>query len=97
MTTTRRDCKLLLSLPDQSPSFVHGFEAGVLWQALSLGRAEDGAHLLLHEENEEVFRRIARHYGWAISFERKGNGQTNATITRGRPALRMVEPAKRKR
>jgi hypothetical protein len=77
---------LLVAFPDQSETFVLGFEAGQLFESMKFGPAD----LTMHAANEEVFRRIARHYGYDVEFEALGDGWSNAKFTRGRPKLHAV-------
>lgn len=78
---------LIVSFPDQSETFVLGFEAGQCWQRLEMGNAED---VTMHSENQEVFRRIARNYSYDVHFEPAGEGWSVAKFSRGRPKLRAV-------
>jgi hypothetical protein len=77
---------LLVAFPDQSETFVLGFEAGQLFEAMKYGPAD----LTMHTANEEVFRRIARHHGYDVDFERLGDGWSNASFARGKPKLKAV-------
>ena len=71
---------LVISFPDQSESFVNGFESGMFWEFLKSG----GVCLLtMHTANEEVFLRIARHYGRSVEFKRLGDGWSEAKVTTG--------------
>jgi hypothetical protein len=56
---------LIISFPDQSASFAHGFEAGKIWNDMQRG---DKAGLAYHTspENRELLRRMADHLGWHI-------------------------------
>lgn len=64
-----RNWGLLVSFPDQSQSFTHGFEAGLLWQRLRSGHEAEIENLTVHAENEEVMRRMALAEGWSCEFE----------------------------
>lgn len=55
---------LLVSFPDQSESFVNGFEAGALWQRL--GAEVEPIDTLLHVANLEVALRMATNLDWRI-------------------------------
>jgi len=58
---------LILAFPDESPSFAHGFEAGLLYQRLLAGETpiEDVAHA----ENREVVSRMAERCGYECRLE----------------------------
>lgn len=59
---------LIVSFPDQSASFVHGFEAGSLWQKMESGTVAEIA-VETHIENREVIARMADHLGWSYESE----------------------------
>lgn len=58
---------LAVSFPDQSASFVNGYEAGAMDQRMGAGETpiEDAC---VHTENEEVFRRLAEYRGYAVEW-----------------------------
>ena len=56
---------LIVSFPDESASFVNGFEAGALWNRLT-GGAEAEISLTTHTENREVIARMADAQGWDV-------------------------------
>lgn len=58
---------LIVSFTDESDSFVHGFEAGMIWQRLQSGEPEIFA--TIHTENAEVLRRMAAATGYALALE----------------------------
>lgn len=79
---------LLVAFPDQSESFTLGFEAGQCWERLEVGDIED---CTIHTENEEVVRRIARHFFYDVEFERTDvDGWSTVKFRRGRPRLQAV-------
>ncbi|RYD67465.1 MAG: hypothetical protein EOP83_02835 [Verrucomicrobiaceae bacterium] len=55
---------LVVSFEDQSPSFVNGFEAGMLWQQM---KTETKIAAATHTQNRETLRRMAIASGF--SFE----------------------------
>lgn len=84
---------LLVSFPDESDSFVHGFEAGQLWSVLDRGDVNPDGHLC-HAQNFEVIRRMARHFGYTVEFREDANCWATAVFTRGRrPTLTVVPDA----
>lgn len=85
------DYNLLVSFPDQSETFVLGFEAGQLWEVLKSGSGEMIYSLTMHTVNEEVFTRIGRHYGCTAEFKKLEGGWSEATLRRStKPKLRLV-------
>lgn len=85
---SKEEYGLLVSFPDQSETFVLGFEAGQLFEALKFGQNDD---LTMHSANEEMFRRIARHYGYTVEFEAAIEGWSVAKFKRSaHPKLRSV-------
>lgn len=59
---------LLVAFTDPSPSYVHGFETGGLWERMQRGETpiELGA---AHAANEEVHRRMAAHWGYDVDWQ----------------------------
>ena len=62
-----RGATLLVSFPDQSESFVLGFEAGGIWKHLNNGG--ELRALLCHSKNEEVIRRMCNEFNKEMSIE----------------------------
>lgn len=88
--TPRAGYGLLISFPDQSDSFVHGWEAGVIYQRMQveLGPIE----ATIHTANKEVVTRCCGSLGWQVEFtETDFSEWTNAVLTRaGKPKLSVV-------
>lgn len=58
------DYRCIVPFPDESASFVHGFEAGMIWGRMEHAEAFiDGT---FHTENLEVYRRMAGARGYDI-------------------------------
>jgi hypothetical protein len=57
---------LVVAFPDSSPSFVHGFEAGQIWQMMQAGVSE--LERTIHAANEEVIRRMCTAEGYEAKF-----------------------------
>lgn len=61
---------LVFSFPDQSPSFVHGFEAGEWWQKMRAAKNMDVdsfgtfGGFPIHAANEGVIIQMAKYYGF---------------------------------
>jgi hypothetical protein len=68
METTQENYELLVKFPDQSPSFVHGYEAGQISEKLRDLRAMAVA-TVVHTANREVLASIAEMRGWSVDFE----------------------------
>lgn len=65
---------LILAFPDQSDSFVHGFEAGRVWDALT--DAADGDVVLIesvHQANAELYLRMGEALGRAVRWTEYGD------------------------
>jgi hypothetical protein len=94
---------LIVSFPDQSASFVHGFEAGKLDTAMACGVWAD-IEVTTHTENHEVIRRLAIAQGWEVEFKPSDvDGWEYATLKKTKKApekpnphgLRVVGPEER--
>ena len=81
---------LLISFPDQSHSFVHGYEAGILDQRMQkeLGPISQP----IHTANKDLYTRMCAVYGWTVTFKGTEYGEwTDAEFVRGKkPALTVV-------
>jgi hypothetical protein len=90
---------LLVSFPDQSENFVHGFEAGMVWQRMRAGEPVIDSPLPYHFANCELFHRLAEAGGYDIEcreVEDMENEWTEVTFVRlpdapKAPALRVVK------
>lgn len=52
---------------DGSPSYVHGFEAGMIWQQMLGQQAE--INVTVHVENEGTLQAMANAAGYSMTFE----------------------------
>lgn len=59
---------LLVSFEDQSDSYVHGFEAGMLSVRMKDG-TEAEVEATIHTANKETVSRMAIAYGWSAEFK----------------------------
>ena len=89
--------ELVLSFPDQSPSFARGVEFGKLWAILT--RMDHGDAACVQQttmaENREVIRRLAEYLGWQIEvtpYEVKGWDMTAFTKIKPDGKDRRVNP-----
>lgn len=57
---------LIVSFPDQSPSFTLGFEAGMIWARMEA--REPAIEATVRAENGPVLRRMATARGYDIAF-----------------------------
>lgn len=76
--TGKAGWSLVLALPDESPSFAHGFEAGDIWRRMRLNRP---ISQMVHNENREILRRMAETRAWAIGFIALNNEWSEMTLT----------------
>ena len=59
----------VVSFPDQSPSFVHGFEAGMIWQQMQDGLDPIEPEIAVQRANREVFENMANSAGYNLDTE----------------------------
>jgi hypothetical protein len=89
---TEAGYRLLVSFPDQSPSFTYGFEAGCLWTTMRQGGLAEIA-ATTRVENREVIRRMADHLGYALDVEpTETEGWDDTTLMKIKPARERVNP-----
>jgi hypothetical protein len=82
---------LVVSFPDQSASFTHGFEAGRLDQRMST--SETPIEECVHSDNEEVLRRLAEHQGYAVEWRASEvEGWSYIELRKVRPSGKVVNP-----
>lgn len=87
---------LIVSFPDQSPTFTLGFEAGMIWQRIESG--ERAFDVVCRIENKAVINRMAAARKGGVIFE-EGTDHPEGWCTahvemgrpNGRPALKLVE------
>jgi hypothetical protein len=84
--------QLVVSFPDQSPSFAHGVEAGKLWARLGNGTQATVEETTM-AENREVLRRIAEYLGWKVEVaSSEVLGWDVSKFTKIEPAGKHVNP-----
>ncbi len=64
------DHSLIISFPDQSASFVHGYESGILDEKMNNGDSTE-IEQCVHSENLEVITRMAQAYHWDFQIVEK--------------------------
>jgi hypothetical protein len=60
---------LVVSFADQSASYVHGFEAGMIWRDLETNYHGGAFSYTVHAENMETIRRMCTAMGFRIYHE----------------------------
>lgn len=95
--TIESDYGMIVAFDDTSPSFVHGFEAGMIWARLEQGDAEIDLGLSeglpIHQESVEIVKRMAAARGYEVTFGVPGNGWIGCRLIHApkpRPKLRVV-------
>lgn len=97
MSNEPAEMEMAFSFPDQSASFVHGYEAGKLDARMEAGESvidcgcSEG--FPLHEENIDLVQRMAAFYGYKVTIEGSSDGWANVFLEhspRPKPTLRIV-------
>lgn len=88
-----REFRCLVPFPDQSASFVHGFEAGMIWQRMVAREAVIGSadEVATHAENAAVFQRMADAQGYDLTIEPPVDGWIVATFVKRQSRFRVIE------
>lgn len=81
---------LIVEFPDQSQPFVHGFEAGQIWERLKT--TPSILEEMVHVDNTDLLKQIAGHYGYTYSFEVVDETWMKAVLEKGKPKLSLVTP-----
>ena len=72
MSDTSEDAaefRCLVPFPDGSPSFVDGFEAGMIWQRMVRAETPIDPRIAVHSRNREVLSRMAAAQGYDMDVE----------------------------
>ena len=78
----------MVSFPDQSASFVHGFEAGQLWLLMEWASPE--IERTVHDANREVINRMASRLGYATTWRStEVDSWSIVTLTKTRPTSHL--------
>ena len=81
---------MLFSFPNQSPSFVHGFEAGMLWREMEAGALT--IKRTIHSINLGLVHRMATQSGYSFnSVPTNIDEWTNIELVKG-PRIAVVQP-----
>lgn len=81
--------KLMIEFPDQSPSFVHGFETGRLWERLGTGASTIVDWF--SPENFELIKMMCGHFGYTWEVREEKDGWLELVLEKGRPKLGVVQ------
>lgn len=57
--------ELLIAFEDESPSFVHGFEAGRIWEAM---KTREMIVMTVHDENVALISQMAARNDYSAQF-----------------------------
>lgn len=92
-STDAAEFKCLVPFPDGSESFVHGFEAGMIWQRMVLGEFKIGGldEVATHGENSDVFQRMADAQGYDLSIMPAGDCWIIPTFTKRQRRFRVID------
>lgn len=85
------DFKCLVPFPDESPSFVYGFESGMIWQRMESDETEIETNVPLHYENRKVFERMASARGYDVEINKHDECWAYFVFTKKRSHLRVVK------
>lgn len=87
----RSEFACLVPFPDQSNSFVHGFEAGMIWNRMEAGETPiDFTGMPLHSENRDVLQRMAAARGYDLRIESDRDGWITGTFEKKRRSFSVV-------
>jgi hypothetical protein len=98
--TEQPEMSMVFAFDDQSPSFVNGFELGMIWQEvdgegkLTVDRGFDEG-FPVHDENVEVLRRMANARGYKLETKPPVDGWVAAKLSyvgtgNAKPVLSIV-------
>lgn len=83
---------LLVAFDDQSPAYVYGFEAGMIWAQMRAGTTS-GIEVTTHAENRETIRRMAISDGWTIECNpSEVDGWDYTVLVKDQPAPARANP-----
>ena len=85
--------RCLVPFPDQSESFVLGFEAGMIWMRMVKGEPYIGGlnEIATHASNEEIFKRMAAAQGYDVDISNASDGWIIAEFTKRARRFSVVE------
>lgn len=85
------DFKCIVPFSDGSASFVHGFEAGILWTRMQAGGREIANEVAYHVANAEVFQRMAAACGYDMRTKPYDDIYMTVAFTKRRLHLSVVK------
>lgn len=83
--------RCLVPFADQSASFVHGFEAGMVWQRMVGGETPIENPVAYHVENKAVFESMAAAQGYDVEMEPACDTWMMATFTKRPKRFAVIE------
>ena len=85
--------RCLVPFPDQSDSFVLGFEAGMIWERMVKGEAKIGGldEIATHAQNKEVFERMAAAQGYDLKVSDAADGWIIAEFSKRSRRFAVVD------
>lgn len=83
-STDTSEWGLIVAFPDGSASFVNGFAAGQIWEAMMW--SDPSIERTVRAENEEVIRRMAHAKGYEVAWRLLDDGWAEVALTKTRPA-----------
>lgn len=85
--------ELVVAFPDPSPCFVHGFEAGQIYEHMLNPENPPEIERTTHVENREVLERLAIASGWRLERQPSGTeGWDYTKLTKAKPPLERPNP-----
>jgi hypothetical protein len=83
---------LMVAFTDESPSFVHGYEAGMLWERMRSGAVAE-IEMTTHTENRDVIQRMATADGWDYEIKASGvEGWDQISLRKIKPTSQRLNP-----
>ena len=82
--------EIVIRFDDESPSFVHGFESGMIWAAMEAGASPISR--MVHTDIAVLLQRMAENHGYILSMESISDGWINATFQKIPYRMREAQP-----
>jgi hypothetical protein len=85
--------RLVVKFVDRSASFVNGFAAGQIWEAMT--RSDPRIEKTVREENEEIIRRMAHAEGYSVEWTPTDFGWADVSLIKtGRSKESPIAPGR---
>ncbi len=86
------DYGLMVAFTDESPSFVNGYEAGMLWERMRSGTVAE-IETTTHAENRDVIQRMATADGWDCEVKASEvEGWDHTSLRKAKPTSQRPNP-----